>query len=37
MQELKIRELNIRGKKLDIDGHLVSILGGCGGLEISDF
>ena len=33
MWELKIGELDIRKKKLNIDGHLVSTLGGCGGLE----
>ena len=32
MQELEISELNISEKKLNIDGHLVSTLRGCGGL-----
>ena len=30
-------ELDISEKKLNIDGHLVSILGVCGGLERTDF
>ena len=30
-------ELQINGKKLDIDGHLVSTLEGCSGLERPDF
>ena len=30
-------QLDISRKKLDIDGHLVSILGGCGSLERTDF
>ena len=33
MQELEISELNISEEKLNIDGHLVSTLGGCGGPE----
>ena len=37
MQELEISELNISEKKLNIDGHLVSTLEGCGGLERTDF
>ena len=37
MQELKISELDITKKKLNIDGHLVYILGGCGGPERTDF
>ena len=37
MQELKISELDISKKKLNIDGHLVSTLGSCGGLERTDF
>ena len=37
MKEHKISKLNISKKNLNIDGHLVSTLGGCGGLEISDF
>ena len=37
MWELKIRELDINENKLDIDGHLVSTLGGFGGLERIDF
>ena len=37
MWELKISELNINEKKLNIDGHLVSTLGGCGGLQRTDF
>ena len=35
--ELKISKLDISKKKLNIDGHLVSALGGCGGLERIDF
>ena len=37
MWELKISELDISKNKHDIDGHLVSTLGGCGGLERTDF
>ena len=37
MWELKISKLNISEKKLNIDGHLVSTLGGSGGLERTDF
>ena len=37
MWELKISELDISEKKLNIDGYLVSFLGGCGGLERIDF
>ena len=40
MQQLKINEFDIskkKKKKNDIGGHLVSPLGGCGGLEITDF
>ena len=37
MQELEISELDISEKKLNIDGHLVSTLGGCGALERTDF
>ena len=38
MQELEISELQYKQKKnLNIDGHLVSTLGGCGGLERTDF
>ena len=37
MWELKISELDISKKKLNIDGHLVSTLGGCGGFERTDF
>ena len=37
MWELKISELNISGKKVNTDGHLVSTLGGCGSLERTDF
>ena len=33
MEEFKISELDISEKNLYIDGHLVSTLGGCGGLE----
>ena len=36
MWEFKISELKISRKKLDIDGHLVSIFVGCGGLERTD-
>ena len=37
MWELKISELDIRKKKLNIDGHLVSNFGGHGGLERTRF
>ena len=37
MWELKVSELNISKRKLNIDGYLVSTLGGCVGLERTDF
>ena len=37
MRELEISELDISKKKLNIDGHLVSTLGACGGLERTHF
>ena len=37
MWELEINELNLNETKLNTDGHLVSTLGGCGGLEGTNF
>ena len=37
MQELEISELHISEKKLIINGHLDSTLGGFSGLERTDF
>ena len=36
MWELKVSGFDISKKKLNVDGHLVSTLGGCGGHERTD-